>query len=70
MRIDYNVCDRCGKKIVYRGATSQIRRAKSKIKFTQLWNGNPSGYEYSENYIELCAYCTAVFKDWMREGKE
>ena len=70
MRIDYNVCDRCGKKIVYRGLTSQIRRAKSKFKFTQLRNGNQSGYEYTENYIELCADCTAIFKDWMRENEK
>lgn len=59
--IYYEVCDRCHKEIKYNGRTAKIfkRPARtSKFKILSVFNGNPTGYDYSERYVELCKECT------------
>ena len=59
--VNYSVCDRCGEKIEYKGKTIKIFKRPvrtSKFKFLSIFNGNPSGYDYSEQYVELCGNCT------------
>lgn len=59
--INYEVCDRCGKEMEYKGKTTKIFKRPvrtSKFKFLSIFNGNPTGYDYSEQYVELCSNCT------------
>lgn len=68
MEIQYKICDRCGKRIIYIGWTSILRKPK-RIQWTQYFNGNPSGYEYCKQEIELCAECTKALNEFMRGGE-
>lgn len=68
MRVEKNVCDRCGKEIVYKGWTSKLKLLRwHKLHLLRLLNGNPSGYDYSERGYELCADCTNDFEQFMKE---
>lgn len=64
-----HLCDRCKNDFSYRGKTSRTRRGIKKFKITYLWDGNPSGYDYSEAYVELCADCTQRLQAFL-ENKE
>lgn len=55
------VCDRCGEEIVYRGWTAKLffkKKFPFHFRILKLRNGNPSGYDYSEQQCELCNKCT------------
>ena len=66
MKIEYNTCDRCGTRIEYTGWTSFLYGLQpKKIKWRKIFNGNPSGYDYSDQRIELCAACTELLKSWL-----
>ena len=59
--INYKICDRCGEEMEYKGKTTKIFKRPvrtSKFKFLSIFNGNPTGYDYSEQYVELCKKCT------------
>lgn len=66
--VTYKVCDRCGKKMTYSGWTAMVRTHRFKI--TELFNGNPSGYDYCDEYIELCSRCTAKLKDFLKGDED
>ena len=61
--ISKTVCDRCGKEIKYLGWTSKIFRVR------KIFNGNPSGYDYSDCTWELCNECTKGLKEFMKGAK-
>ena len=57
------VCDRCREEIKYVGWTAKLpfspsRKRPFRFKLLKLFNGNPSGYDYSEREYELCQKCT------------
>ena len=72
--IQYTVCDRCGVQVEYRGWTTMLFNKTpkiSKFRFLKLFSGNPSGYDYSEKYIELCNKCTKDLDSFLKnETKE
>ena len=66
------ICDRCGKEIVYCGWTTKIkekRKRPRKFYILKLFNGNPSGYNYSEYDCELCAACSHELKKFLKGAK-
>lgn len=66
--VNYKVCDKCGKQIVYIGWTAKIKNVFKKgktVKILQLLNGNPDGYSYSEREYELCADCTKKLEQFL-----
>ena len=57
----YETCDKCGKKMEYKGKTTKLFKMFSgayKFKFRYIFDGNSTGYDYLEKYIELCKDCT------------
>jgi len=71
--ITQEVCDRCGKPLKYTGWTAVIRniiKKSKRIKITKLFNGNPSGYDYTERTFHLCARCTEELKNFLRGAEE
>lgn len=63
------VCDRCGKEIKYIGWTASLKnvvRKGKRIKFLELYNGNPDGYSYCKREYELCADCTEKLKEFLK----
>ena len=57
----YETCDKCGKKMEYKGKTTKIFKRFSEpypFKILSIFNGNPTGYDYSNKYVELCKECT------------
>jgi len=62
--ITKRVCDRCGKEIKYIGWTSVLKA--SRVGFIKLFNGNPSGYDYTSNEYELCTDCTKELCDFLK----
>lgn len=71
-RIYYKVCDKCGKEINYDGKTSKLfKRISIPIGFRLLsiFNGNQTGYDYSEKYVELCKYCSAQLDKFLNNTK-
>lgn len=52
-----NFCDRCGARMKYVGWTALLFKP-TKFRLLNLLNGNPDGYSYSEDHIELCSDCT------------
>lgn len=68
------ICDRCGQPMEYKDWTGLLinvfKRGKS-IKVLKLYNGNPSGYDYSESCYELCSDCTRKLENFlMNEAEE
>lgn len=63
--ITRHVCDRCEKDLSYHGKTSIIRKKPQKFKIVYLWNGNPSGYDYTEQVAELCPDCTEKLQNFL-----
>lgn len=65
-------CDRCGKLITYSGWTAIIKYPKIKKatywKIVEIFNGNPSGYDYCNMNVELCADCTDQLEKWIKGG--
>lgn len=71
MRQTIILCDRCKKPIEYIGWTGVLREPKPKRLFiTEIFNGNPSGYDYCDNNRELCADCMKSFKKWLKAETE
>lgn len=67
--IKKKICDRCGKEMVYSGWTAFVHPAR-RMKITEIFNGNPTGYDYSTDYVELCADCTRSYKRWFKDLSE
>ena len=67
------LCDRCNKPMTYTGWVAIIKYPKIKKavrwKITEIFNGNPSGYDYSDLNTELCADCTKQLKEWLKGGE-
>lgn len=40
----------------------------NQFKIYQSYNGNPSGYDYTERHVELCDKCTEQLKHFL-DGK-
>lgn len=71
MKVEYQVCDRCKKKIEYKGWTGIFKRPLKNvklrnIKLRKLYYGNVSGYDYSDCEMEICADCVASFEEWLK----
>lgn len=66
MKVEYKVCDRCKKKIEYKGWTGIFKRPLKNVKLRKLYYGNISGYDYSDNEIEICADCVKSFEKWLK----
>lgn len=68
-----NMCDRCGKEIKYVGWTAILKnvfrgkpgKKNKRIDVLQIYDGNPSGYDYTEYSCELCAECTEKLTDFL-----
>lgn len=67
--ISRKVCDRCGRDIKYFGWTSKIKGFRPFF-IIKLFNGNPDGYSYTEECIELCSDCTKALEKFMLDLKE
>lgn len=66
----YKICDRCGKEMKYKGKTTKIFKKPSKtheFKILTIFNGNQTGYDYSEQYVELCKDCTIKLDDFLNK---
>ena len=65
------ICERCGEKQWQDGKSGMLKIRKPhpmvKVIFTKFWNGNSSGYDYTEEQIHLCPKCAAEFEDWLKE---
>lgn len=71
-RVTKTVCDRCGEEIIYQGWTAKFpfsRKRPFRLKLLKLYNGNPSGYDYSESEYELCNKCTFELNLFLGGGK-
>lgn len=62
------ICDRCGEPMEYVGWTTTfknvLKRGKS-IRIVKIYNGNQSGYEYSDLGYELCKECTEKLEKFL-----
>ena len=67
------LCDRCKQPMTYNGWVAIIKYPKLKRavrwRITEIFNGNPSGYDYCDIDRELCADCTKKLKKWLK-GEE
>lgn len=63
-----HICDRCKKEFNYCGRTVKIKRLR-KFALREILNGNPSGYDYSDNVIELCRECTCELRNFLLSKK-
>lgn len=69
--VRYRICDRCGRKIEYKGWVAKLFgmiKEHNQFKIYQSYNGNPSGYDYTERHVELCDKCTEQLKHFL-DGK-
>lgn len=70
MRKTEMLCDRCKRPITYQGWIAIINYPKikkaTKWKINEIFNGNPSGYDYCNMDTELCADCTKKLKKWLK----
>lgn len=62
-------CDRCGKEIKHIGWTSKLlnifkSKLNNQIKIRKIYNGNHSGFGYTETNYELCAECKDLGYKW------
>ena len=68
----YSACDRCGKEIKYKGKISKIfnktQKKSIKLKVLSVFKGNPTGYDYSERYVELCKECTKQLDEFLNNN--
>lgn len=72
MKIEKEICDRCGEELKYIGWTARFslpRKRPSRFNLLKLHNGNPSGYDYSERKYDLCQKCTLKLDAFLR-GRE
>lgn len=64
------LCDRCKKPIEYAGWTGILITPKPKRVFIrEIFNGNPSGYDYCDIQRELCADCMKSFSKWLKADR-
>ena len=71
--ITQRICDRCGKPIKYDGWTARFKnifKRDKTIRITKLLNGNSGGYNYTDDYCELCVDCTRKLEDFMNQKEE
>lgn len=68
--ITKKVCDKCGKEIKYKGVTAILVNVLKKgkaIKIINLYNGNQTGLNYTEQIYELCPDCTEKLVEFLRK---
>jgi hypothetical protein len=67
------VCDRCGQPMEYNGWTGLLKnvfKSGKSIKILKLYNGNPSGYDYSVSCYELCADCIRKLENFLMNEED
>lgn len=67
--ISKNVCDRCGKEMIYIGWTAKLKNVVKKgkrIRILKLYDGNPDGYSYSNRTYDLCEECTKKLEEFLK----
>ena len=67
------MCDRCGKEFKGRSVSAGyfvngIRKCNG-VHFRVIHNGNPDGYSYSDQRVDLCHDCTKKLLEFLK-GKE
>lgn len=67
-------CDRCGKQMSYIGWTAvfknDVTRIGKRIFLHSVYDGNLTGYDYTDYGYELCNHCTNELMTFLREKGE